>query len=178
MPEMKDRISQRFEFLNTGNSFTALLSEMLLFVGEALPAAADKETVLFKAKYILTELLTNAIKHSGTNSSFFDIDIENKALRINKTDTGRPLKFALLNEQTYPYSTCIAGDAMHVLYASCLQPGVIKFFAKENTDDTEFDINNIFEHFGLLIITKSSDDFRYFYEAQTGLNHFETKVNF
>lgn len=178
MPEMKDRISQRFEFLNTGNSFTSLLSKMLLFIGDALPAAADKETVLFKAKYVLTELLTNAIKHSGTNSSFFDIDIENQALRINKTDTGQPLKFALPNEQTYPYSTRIAGDAMHVLYASCLQPGTIKFFAKENTDDAEFDINNIFEHFGLLIITKSSDDFKYFYEAKTGLNRFETTIKF
>lgn len=176
MPESAYSFCRTFEFLNSRNSFTSLLDEMLSHIAGALPPSADRESVLFKSKYILTELLTNAIKHSFTKNTLFKIDIENNVLKLVKTDNGSPLSLILHANNAYPHEEIVTADAIHVLYAQYQNLSCIKFFVKENMDEGALDINNIMEHFGLLIITKSSDEFYYHYDPKLALNRFEAII--
>jgi hypothetical protein len=42
--------------------------------------------------------------------------------------------------------------------------------------DSPLDVSNLMEHFGLLIITKASDNFTYEYDIAKGLNTFSVYI--
>ncbi|WP_158827174.1 hypothetical protein [Mucilaginibacter lacusdianchii] len=161
---MKNIISkQQFNFDNRTSSLTPLTQQVVNYLTGLLTPQQAASGILFKAKFIVTELLTNALKHSAVSNASLDIIITDTHLEIIKTDTGQPLP--LINQTDLPVDvkTAISQDFMHRLYAMPLSNGAISFFCEETSFDTP-DINQINEHFGLLIITKTADEFMYWYD--------------
>ncbi|WDF53680.1 ATP-binding protein [Mucilaginibacter sp. KACC 22063] len=148
-----------------------LLDDMLNFIRNNLPQQPDHDALTFKTKFILTELITNAVKHTPNDSSSLQIRMEDDGIRIIKTDTGNPLNFKL---KAAPSDSVIASDFLHTLYVKN-KDEQLHFYCVENHNSLAAD-DNLPEHFGLLIITKSSDTFYYHHNKTTGVNTFNVFV--
>lgn len=169
--------SKQFEFLNSSYHISSDIKQILEFIENELPARSVSNNLLFKAKIIVTELLTNSIKHAGINSTTIYVIINGSTLSIKKTDFGNPLS---LIEKDHPINTRIpiTNDILHTLYAIIDSQKCVNFFCDENNMDDILAVENIVEHFGLLIITKSTDKFTYHYNNRLKENIFEALISF
>jgi two-component sensor histidine kinase len=174
--------SRQFDFSGSHEALTPLLKQILNYINGQLPALAKNDDVFFRYKIIITELLTNAIKHSGGEHTVIGIQINEDALVITKADYGK--KFDLLDAGDKISASpeglrkTICSDPVHVLYAVWESRHKIHFECKENDMADPWDINDMMEHFGLLIITKSADTFFYTYDERTGANLFTVNLYF
>ncbi len=153
-----------------------LLEEMLLLIKTNIPNGEGTRELLFKSKFILTELLTNAIKHANTHEVKLNIEIKDGMVKFEKKDHGNPLILPEVKNDQFENAIIVTADVMHTLYA-VEKDGVAYFYCHENTVpfiDTE---NDFPEHFGLLIITKATDEFSYHYDSETNLNTFTATVS-
>jgi anti-sigma regulatory factor (Ser/Thr protein kinase) len=169
--------SKQFEFLKNSYHLSSDTHQILGFITDELPATASAGELLFKAKIIVTELLTNSLKHAGVNSTIIDVKISGHDVSILKVDFGNPLS---LIQKNYPVNTKIpiSNDILHTLYAIIDSGKNINFFCDEINLDDILAVENIVEHFGLLIITKAADKFTYHYNLQTKENLFEVTLKF
>ena len=164
-------VKQQFEFLNSVDHLTAVLKQMLNFIDNSLQDHPAAQQTVFKAKVIITELLTNSLKHSGTGSTLIDVVINRNKLEIIKIDFGAPL---VLTHTTRKLP--ITNDVLHTLYAIQKTQNKIQFICEENNLDDVMAIDDIVEHFGLLIITKAADNFTYIYEPEAKANKFKATL--
>ncbi|MCC8425414.1 hypothetical protein [Mucilaginibacter sp. UR6-11] len=173
---MAQPVSKQFILPNTRQSIKSSVQELLDFVINHLPAHIDKEVISFKIEVILIELLTNGIKHAGTKETLLDITIDDKSINIDKSDFGnryQPGNITSLLIHDSGYKELLTKDGLHSMYAVVENDTRIKFVCEEEgDDDTVIDVSNLMEHFGLLIITKASDNFTYTYNIELGLNTF------
>ena len=169
--------SKQFEFLKNSYHLSSDIQQILGFINDELPATTPVDELLFKAKIIVTELLTNSLKHAGVNSTIVDVKISEHDINILKVDFGNPLS---LIQKNYPINTKIpiSNDILHTLYAILDSGKNINFFCDEINMDDILAVENIVEHFGLLIITKAADKFTYHYNEQTKENLFEVTLKF
>lgn len=173
----------KFSFLNQKDGLAPALNSLLAHVSELIQEFANYELVMQRAKWAITELLTNALKHSQTQATTFLLYIKDNQLFIKKTDQGHILTLTTLNEDfklTWPVSAIYVGqefnlqtngsDALRVRISEDHQA----IFYIEEVDDFDFfsSIENFSEHFGLLIITKSTDSFYYDYSPEELTNTF------
>jgi anti-sigma regulatory factor (Ser/Thr protein kinase) len=165
---------QQFNFDNRTSSLTPLTQQVVNYLSCQLSPQQAAPGVLFKAKFIVTELLTNALKHSAVSNAKLDVVIKDTSLEIIKTDTGQPLPLATNGSLTPGSKTAISQDFMHQLYALQMPSGEVRFSCEETVFDTP-DVSQINEHFGLLIITKTADEFVYWYDEP--VNVFCAKLN-
>jgi hypothetical protein len=170
-------MTKQFEFITGSDNLTSSLKEMLGFINDNLVANVPAINLLFKSKIILTELLTNALKHSFSRYTLIDISVGNHSITITKTDHGMPLSlitYANSSENRIP----ITHDILHTLYAIPDGPDAIRFGCEDSTMEDLDAVAQIIEHFGLIIITKAADKFVYKYEAQTKANKFTVTLKF
>jgi anti-sigma regulatory factor (Ser/Thr protein kinase) len=165
---------QQFNFDNRTASLTPLTQQVVNYLSGQLSQHQAASGVLFKAKFIVTELLTNALKHSAVSNARLDVIIKETSIEIIKTDTGQPLPLTANDSLTPGNKTAISQDFMHRLYAELMPSSEVRFTCEEASFDTP-DINQINEHFGLLIITKTADEFTYWYDEP--VNVFCVKLN-
>ncbi|HTE00822.1 MAG TPA: hypothetical protein VK668_16130 [Mucilaginibacter sp.] len=172
----------QFEFNNSTDALISSLQHMLGYISDCMPANADSEDILFRCKVIITELLTNAIKHGGQDITLFDIEMNDHTLFIQKTDNGSPLY--LIN--THSHSTTdidankklISADPLNSLYAAWEDESSIIFSCEESSIENFLSVEQVMEHFGILIITRSSDEFTYTYNKESHSNNFRVKIGF
>ncbi|HVV56118.1 MAG TPA: hypothetical protein VHC47_12360, partial [Mucilaginibacter sp.] len=81
----------KLEFDNSTGAMITSLDRMLEYISGTIPPHADADDILFRCKVIVTELLTNAIKHAGDGSTLFGIERDSEQLVIQKSDKGAPL---------------------------------------------------------------------------------------
>jgi anti-sigma regulatory factor (Ser/Thr protein kinase) len=162
---------QQFEFLNSVDHLTAAIKQMLDFIDNSLRDHPAAKRTIFKAKVIITELLTNSLKHSGTGSTLIDVAINKNKLEIIKTDFGAPLVLTHAKRKLP-----ITNDVLHTLYAIQKAQNKIQFICEENNLDDVMAIDDIVENFGLMIITKAADNFIYIYEPGTKANKFKATL--
>jgi hypothetical protein len=170
-------MTKQFEFINTNNNLTSSLKEMLEFINDHLVENVPAISLLFKAKIILTELLTNAVKHSFSRCALISISIADNNISLSKTDYGMPLSliaYANMGEPRIP----ITNDILHTLYAIPEGDNTIRFACEESTMDDLVAIERIVEHFGLIIITKASDRFVYKYSEDSKANVFTANLSY
>jgi len=172
-----------FEFDNKAGELVSSLEYMLGHIKACLPALAATEDVLFKCKVIITELLTNAIKHPGKGKTLFNIELNETSLAISKTDFGLPLY--LINTRNNSAKAIaetnkrlISADPLTSLYANWESENHIRFSTEEGSSDDSFSVEQVMEHFGMLIITRSSDEFTYAYHRNTRSNVFNVRIDF
>lgn len=170
-------MTRQFEFSTGNDSLTSALQQMLEHINNNLVANVPAINLLFKSKVILTELLTNALKHSFSRHTLVEIAVESDNITITKTDHGIPLpliSYANTSENRIP----ITNDILHTLYAIPEGKNAVRFGCEESTLDDLESIDRIVEHFGLIIITKAADKFVYHYCEQTKANKFTVTLNF
>ncbi|WP_183572752.1 hypothetical protein HDF18_05485 [Mucilaginibacter sp. X5P1] len=168
---------KRFDFLNSDETITPVLKQILEYIKSALPAIVNTDDTLFKVKIIITELLTNALKHSHSKSTIIDVKITNKILTITKTNYSDPLVLIAKTNVTRD-RVAITKDMLHTLYAKSTAKDQVQFLCEENNIDETSSINDIIEHFGLLIITKAADIFVYTYDHHLGSNTFVVTIEY
>jgi anti-sigma regulatory factor (Ser/Thr protein kinase) len=152
------KISQAIEFDNDAANIGACARELLGAMESALQGHQKTRAVMLRAKFIIAELLNNAVKHSGTHSTSFEVGVENDTAFISKKDQGNPLNLIGKPQQT-KHQFMVSADAMHLLYA-VIKDETVHFYCKENFT-IQANVNELHEHMGLLIITKASDEFTY-----------------
>ena len=163
-----------FTFINVSTALTPSLKQVLGYIEENLGDMAYEHDIYFKAKSIVTELLTNGFKHAGAETVNISVDIDPDHITIIKTDYGIPFK-PVTNGTITGTKTRLTFDIMHHLYAVTEPDNQVRFIVEEVPIEN-MDVNNIGEHFGLLIITKCSEEFVYHFNMDTKLNSFTAKV--
>lgn len=192
LPKDKDsrssmtEIKKEFIFSNDSLAMYPLLNEIISFLKVHLPT----EQYAFKisnCKQILIELLTNAVKHSNTESSIIFIRLNSTAIEITKIDKGR--KFYLNNYTSWPPLTWpldekyigekikIYEDDISNLFAIIQTENRIVFEVEEYPITQVTSNSNLLEHYGLLIMAKFSNEFFYLYDSEANLNQFTTIIN-
>lgn len=145
------------------------------FPGESL--------ILQKIKWVLTELLTNAVKHSGTSSTILTIKVLEEEIIFIKEDIGNPVSLYLPEEGkhlTYPFNhhisskkVLIYGNQTDALMAHIQPDNSIIFINSEvELPESEELLSDISEHFGLMIIAKCTDHFTYTFTESDRTNRF------
>ncbi|MBU1372203.1 MAG: hypothetical protein KJ820_05595 [Bacteroidetes bacterium] len=130
------------------------------------------------------ELLTNAIKHSKTES-FLEITKMAHKVIVRKIDAGQ--KFNCKNAKTnqdikIPIMDFISEIKINARLGNNYELPIliksknqIEFLEPENLNHDSF--FNIPENFGLLIIKQCSDNFYYYYDNKKSINVFEVIFN-
>ena len=138
--------------------------------------------LMAKIKWVLMELLTNAVKHSGERETVLKIGLTMDALILEKEDYGKPLVLVgqdkkkimwPLENMIRPVDFPIYHNGMDSLCVRTDESGRAIFFIEELAElEMPALLSDTSEHFGLLIMTKASDEFAYEHEPDTGLNRF------
>lgn len=185
MKEQNEKIT--FIFSNRSDSLASTLSAILACFHKL--TNDDNELLQWKVKWSVTELLTNAVKHAGTENTVFYLYENDKCLIIEKTDNGKPFSlFSLdndvkltwpLKEEYVQQKFVLQNNGSESLTLVINSQSHATFSFNENTHSNPTDsLEHFSEHFGLLIITKSSDRFEYEYDAQTKTNLFRCTFYF
>lgn len=140
-----------------------------------------------RIKWIIGEMLSNTVKHSKVDKCLLNIIISDEELIIEKEDSGKPLvlndfdsgksiswpshaKSEDLNFQIYHNGT----DSLRVRTTGTNK--AIFFIDQLRDTDMPVLLDDISEHFGLLIITKSSDEFTYEFDTRINANRFRSHI--
>jgi len=172
-----------FEFDNSAEKLIGSLEHMLGYISRSLPAHCDTDDLMFRSKVIITELLTNGIKHAGKDRTHFNIEAGPKQLVIQKIDNGSPLYLVngrdkSVNGSDAENKKLISADPLNSLYAIWESDNHIRFVSEEGSLDDFLSIEQVMEHFGILIITRSSDEFTYTYDKGKSSNLFRVQIGF
>jgi anti-sigma regulatory factor (Ser/Thr protein kinase) len=165
--------TQVFTFDNQPKSITHCSQTILAYIEPLLTNNGQARALLLRAKFIIGELLNNAVKHSGTHQTKITVELIDQILTISKIDNGAPFNLVAEIEKQDAH-LIVSSDVMHLLYAIKKDENTVGFFCKENLT-FELDVNKLAEHLGLLIITKAADEFTYHYQKPT--NTFNVKLN-
>ncbi|SFS60473.1 Histidine kinase-like ATPase domain-containing protein [Mucilaginibacter polytrichastri] len=152
------------------------LEEMLAVIKTHVHEDAGMHELLFKSKFILTELLTNAIKHANTSQVSLNLEITDALVKFVKTDYGNPFMLPQIKDEQFKDALIITADVMHTLYAKQKEE-LTYFYCHENEAPSINLDNDLPEHFGLLIITKAADEFFYHFDEQNRANTFTATIN-
>lgn len=172
--------SHKFLVPNSESCIIVCLSEIIEFVERHLKYNPSSDYLIFKTKIIVAELLNNAIKHTKDAETFIEVSFDSKCINIIKTDFGAPFsKNSIIDFFKRPvgFKVQISKDDLHELYMVIENQNKIKFMCENTILSSEIDINNLLEHYGLLIMTKTADEFTYSYNEFTGLNTFNIIIS-
>ncbi|CAG4998948.1 hypothetical protein DYBT9275_02115 [Dyadobacter sp. CECT 9275] len=170
------------QFPNQAKAIPETIRTCLEVIEKALPPHPGN--LLSRMKWVLAELLTNATKHSGKAESYVGIYKKDNWIIIEKMDSGKTLTFdssviswpPLNNQIGHTYE--IYHNGMDVLKLQIQQKNQALFYVEE-APETYMPklLCETSEHFGLLIITKSCDEFTYEFEEDIHLNIFTCAFN-
>jgi len=165
-------LAKTLEFDNKPQNIVGFTRHVLNELSAMLVQYHHDSDLLFKVKIIVTELLNNAVKHSGTGQTMLGLHLDSSELIITKTDDGKMFD---LNNQLYRRNAkvVLSSDAMHVLYAVKPDNLQIRFYCEEHETES-VDVKLLAEHMGLLIITKAADEFTYQFQEPNNL--FSVKI--
>ncbi len=176
---MPGKIFNQFSLTNTQKSMVTSLQEIRRFIDEFLPAHAASEELSYKVEIVITELLTNALKHVKDADSNMRIYLDDSYLTIEKTDFGNqfnPNNFADIFKQSPGYKILLTYDELHSVYAVLEASNTVRFMCETKKNRNRIDINNVGEHFGMIIICRAAEAFTYHYDAASGLNRFNVRM--
>jgi anti-sigma regulatory factor (Ser/Thr protein kinase) len=156
-------------------------------IREKMMARPIDESILLRIKWVITELLTNAVKHSGEEKSVLKIRINAVDLVLEKEDSGKPLILTAQDSKkiawpienlSHPIDFPIYHNGMDSLCVRTNNAGKAIFFIEAMADmEMPGLLTDTSEHFGLLIMTKSSDQFTYEYDPLNNVNRFACLFN-
>jgi len=176
---MSGRIFNQFSVPNTKEAMVSSLQQIRSFISEFLPAHAVSEDLNYNVEIVITELLTNALKHVKDSETNIRIYLDDNYLTIEKADFGtqfNPDNFADIFKQTPGYKILLTYDELHSVYAELEMNNTVRFTCETKKNRNRIDINNIGEHFGMIIISRAAEAFTYHFDSASGLNRFNVKM--
>lgn len=176
---MSGKIFRQFVLPNKREAMIESLQEIRGFINEFLPAHAATEDLNFKVEIVITELLTNALKHVKNTESCMRIHLDDNYLSIEKTDFGtqfNPDNFAEIFKQQPGYKILLSYDELHSVYAVLEMNDTVRFICEQKRNRNRIDINGVAEHFGMIIISRAAEAFTYHYDTASGLNKFNVRM--
>ena len=175
---------QIFLFNHQQEQISPFLKQATLFLTEHIPHKTQQ--LNFKVKAIITELLTNSIKHAGKAQTRVSLIVDGDNFLITKTDTGAPFaikqsdaaapkwQWPLTGYTSKPFK--IYTDHLNGLFARITSPCSLHFFT-EDYEPGENEINGLTEHYGLMIICRAADSFTYEFNSHTHENIFTVRIS-
>ncbi|MGY3212320.1 ATP-binding protein [Mucilaginibacter sp. HD30] len=176
---MSGKMFRQFVLPNTRETMIGSLMEIRGFINEFLPAHAVNADLSFKMEMVMTELLTNALKHVTDAETCIRIYLDDNYLTIEKTDFGsqfNPQNFADIFKQEPGYKILLTHDDLNSVYAVLEMNDTVRFICEQKKSKTGIDINTIGEHFGMIIISRAAEAFTYHYDTASGLNRFNVRM--
>jgi len=143
----------------------------------------DKEQLLNRCKFVITELCTNGIKHAGRAESVFTITMQDDSLLIARQDDGAPLNITWKETNLQVplpediSTVTLMEDDINCLRMQRLHAYSVKFYTQPITPIALHKPPKLNEHFGLIIICLSTDSFVYVRDEATGTNTFTATIN-
>lgn len=178
-------VHKQFDFQVADHEMRPFITDAGDWIARHLPSGKEEEALLFRCGLILSELITNAIKHSLIGEIILDITMDLHGIEIKRIDHGK--RFFLINEnqaEYYPLNDTQKGqqitvfkDNMYGLFALVKNPFLIEFQLEEYVNAIP-EIKDLLEHFGLIILTKSSSRFTYAFDPDTHTNVFAVWVKY
>ncbi|MCF0068943.1 anti-sigma regulatory factor [Dyadobacter sp. CY261] len=185
MKEFSDQIKIVFDCNREGIPGT--LNVCLTHIRNKAGSSRADDALLAKIKWVIMELLTNAVKHSGERQSVLKIGVSPKMVVLKKEDYGTPLMLVgqdkkkimwPLEKLVRPMGFPIYHNGMDSLCVRTDESGKATFFIEALAEmEMPALLSDTSEHFGLLIMTKASDEFAYEHDPDTGLNSFICTFN-
>lgn len=176
---MSGKVFRQFYLPNTRESMIHSLREIKNFIGEYLPAHAAVGDIAFKVEMVVVELLTNALKHVKDADSHIRVYMDDDWLSIEKTDFGARFNhnnFTDIFNHPVGYKILLNFDELHSIYAVLEKDEHVRFICEVRKNRNKIDLNYVEEHFGLIIISKSAEEFTYNYDSASGLNRFNVRM--
>ena len=172
-------MKQLFTFNNKAETIYPFLKGVIAFIEQH---SLEKEDELsFKTRVIVTELLTNSIKHTTGSVAGLEVIINDKALIIKKIDEGGP--FHINNPSAeWPFTDLVGNtitiyaDALNGLFAKVVAPYNLSFYTESYPVDDVI-LTDISEHFGLVIICRASNSFVYQYNPSSKQSIFTVTID-
>lgn len=180
---MDTAVRQQMVFTNKQEMIYPFLKDVVAFIKRNLPGRAAQ--VVFKAKMVVSELLTNSIKHANDEFTLIELIVTNDIFIIKRVDNGKP--FNLKDKDTeddilrWPLTANAANvikihtDHLNGLFAQIISPYSLSFHAKSYTDEAIV-FPDISEHYGLMIICRASDSFIYELDPTSLKNTFTVTI--
>ncbi|QKJ28304.1 ATP-binding protein [Mucilaginibacter mali] len=176
---MEQAIRQILIFPNRADKIYTFIQKVVGFIEQYMPEKVSK--VSFNIRVIVTELLTNSIKHTGGGDTGVELILTPTTFTIKKTDEGTP--FDIKHDGAgWPLDEGIKGpikiysDVLNGLYANIVSPYSLSFYTESYADAGE-DHADLSEHYGLIIICRASDSFVYQYNPRSRQNIFTVTIN-
>lgn len=174
-----------FSIVTEPTEFPARIDEILPAIEEGLPVHVPREEIMSKCKWVITELITNGYKHSGSDEIKLNVKFTPTELHITKEDAGYPLVLTLtdgamigwpVTPEYHNKSLNVICDKLNDLSVNIDAKGRAKFGVKERRVEDHRPTGELTEHFGLIIITRLCTDF--IYEFEQGRNIFTTVIGY
>jgi hypothetical protein len=166
-------VEKQFTFDNRLESLYPALQDMISFIRTAT-SDTDRRKVTERSKIVLTELLTNGIKHAGNASTLIYVSVQDNILNLIKSDHGKVFLPQYTGKPGAGKKIVIASDPMSELFVIHEEKNRLKFGVQEYPITAEFKVSGLVEHYGLLMITKASDQFYYDYIPDSACNIFHS----
>lgn len=164
-----------------------MIDNIVDYIAAALPEAAATELLLFKCRFILSEYISNAIKHVRGHASLIAVGLRPDGLHIELSTTGEVLHLPAYGKRpalTWPLPSGhlhekweVYGDDVNVLYVTAGEPNCAVFMAEERLVVPR-QVRQLHEHFGLLIIAAAAKEFTYHYDPDSGRGTFRALLPF
>src|SRR5471030_2191268 len=120
-----------FEMVFTeGQSVVISMNGAMDFVKHNMTRHAIEKKINMKARFIISELLTNAVKHAGKAETFLSISVDGESITIKKTDNGNrfsPINLELLFNSSSEHKVLLSRDSFHCIYAIAESFSKIRF---------------------------------------------------
>lgn len=172
---------KEFLFNNQTDGIYPLLDEIVPVIEQHTSVYGHARTISL-CKHVLIELLTNGVKHSDISTSVVRIVLDKEKIEISKYDNGK--SFSLKEYPQWPLVMLPAGEKVLIhkddafaLGAVVHSENMISFEVEEYPDKIFSPASNFLEHYGLIIITKSSASFSYHYKCSDYTNHFKSVIS-
>ena len=145
--------------------------------------------LLPKIQWVITELLMNGTKYSGSRESTLNIEFNEIGVNIIREDSGMPLGLTVdegVQKLAWPLESALLDQEFEIyrngmdslrIYTESSERAVFYVAELENIEMPLL-LNTTSEHFGLMIIAKASDRFSYDYDTKTKKNIFKTTFSY
>ncbi len=174
-------MKKEFTFNNQADNLYPVLEDMMTFIRTS--GRVTDQKISGRCSIILTEMLTNAIKHAGVAPTTVAVVVEPSFLQMVKSDYGQLFlphhtqHPGMASGEAHDQKIVITADPMSELFVVREGNHTLRFGVQDYPITEFFEVDGLMEHYGLLMITKASDQFYYEYQPETGLNLFRSLVN-
>ncbi len=147
-----------------------------------LAAGAISAEAVFNLRHILAELIGNVRKHAQETVAQFEIALAPGYLLIQRIDEGKPFELPGYGEPPYADHihqkvVSIYSDSLSRVSAKVLDEHTLLFAAEDLNVTRDDEKACLLEHFGLLLISKSAENFWYKFDPESGTNRFFVQLS-